>query len=226
MGAVIKVHVFYDRPFWRDDGLSGHVTSDPGLLRLTFDQTPPGRHRGRPGRLHRLAPGVRGRADDGGRPAGRRHRRPRPPLRRAGRATRSAYYERSWLEEEWSRGCYTGMMTPGTWSTLGPGAARARRADPLGRDRDRGDLERLHGRRDPLRRGRGRRGARRGLAGRRVGRGEPTSGRASAPTSSSRRSGSTSSGPTPARGPARPSRAGPAGSTWPPPTCPRRRFTS
>ena len=30
------------------------------------------------------------------------------------------YYERSWLEEEWSRGCYTGMMTPGTWTALGP----------------------------------------------------------------------------------------------------------
>ena len=23
MGAVIKVHVFYERPFWREDGLSG-----------------------------------------------------------------------------------------------------------------------------------------------------------------------------------------------------------
>ena len=29
------------------------------------------------------------------------------------------YYERSWLDEEWSRGCYTGMMSPGTWTALG-----------------------------------------------------------------------------------------------------------
>ncbi|NCX71329.1 MAG: hypothetical protein EBW86_12300, partial [Rhodobacteraceae bacterium] len=31
-----------------------------------------------------------------------------------------AYYEKAWIDEEYSRGAYVGMMTPGTWSTLGP----------------------------------------------------------------------------------------------------------
>jgi monoamine oxidase len=30
-----------------------------------------------------------------------------------------AYYDRSWIDEEWSRGCYVGALTPGTWSSLG-----------------------------------------------------------------------------------------------------------
>jgi monoamine oxidase len=28
-------------------------------------------------------------------------------------------HEKLWLDDEWSRGCYVGMMAPGTWSTLG-----------------------------------------------------------------------------------------------------------
>jgi monoamine oxidase len=31
-----------------------------------------------------------------------------------------AYFERSWLDEEWSRGCYTGMMLLSSFFTLGP----------------------------------------------------------------------------------------------------------
>lgn len=40
MGAVIKVHAVYDRPFWRDEGLNGQLVADEGLLRLTFDDSP------------------------------------------------------------------------------------------------------------------------------------------------------------------------------------------
>jgi monoamine oxidase len=119
MGAVIKVAVWYDRPFWRDDGLSGHATADTGLLRITFDQTDPGSNEGalvgfidsklavaasrlsaEERRATVIADLVRIFGDQASRPAG--------------------YYERSWLEEEWSRGCYTGLMSPGTWFAFGP----------------------------------------------------------------------------------------------------------
>ena len=40
MGSVTKVHAVYDRPFWRDAGLSGQVVADAGLLRATFDDSP------------------------------------------------------------------------------------------------------------------------------------------------------------------------------------------
>ena len=31
-----------------------------------------------------------------------------------------AYFERSWLDEEWSRGCHTGMMSLSSFFMLGP----------------------------------------------------------------------------------------------------------
>jgi monoamine oxidase len=40
MASVLKVNVLYPRPFWRDAGLAGQVTSDTGAVRATFDNTP------------------------------------------------------------------------------------------------------------------------------------------------------------------------------------------
>jgi monoamine oxidase len=31
----------------------------------------------------------------------------------------TAYYERSWADEEYTRGCYTGLMGPGAWTSYG-----------------------------------------------------------------------------------------------------------
>jgi monoamine oxidase len=119
MGAAIKIHAVYERPFWREAGLSGHATSDAGLVHLTFDQSHPDRAEGvivgfidsrhaltaarmtaEERRQVFIADLVRLFGDEASRP--------------------SAYYERAWFEEEWSRGCYVGIMTPGTWYQLGP----------------------------------------------------------------------------------------------------------
>jgi len=119
MGAVIKVHVCYERPFWRDDGFSGHATSDDGMVRLTFDQTHPSSAEG-------MIVGfidARQAIAAGALPAAERRAAVVEDLTRmfGEQANRPlAYYERCWLDEEWSRGCYTGMMTPGTWTALGP----------------------------------------------------------------------------------------------------------
>lgn len=41
MGVLYKVSAIYDRPFWRDDGLTGQAVSDTGPGRTTFDTSPP-----------------------------------------------------------------------------------------------------------------------------------------------------------------------------------------
>ena len=41
MGAVIKCTAIYDRPFWRDAGLSGLSLSDRGPIHVAFDNSPP-----------------------------------------------------------------------------------------------------------------------------------------------------------------------------------------
>lgn len=119
MGSVIKVHLAYERPFWRADGLSGHATADTGFVQVLFDQTHPHREEGmlvgfidsrtaRAASLMTCQERYRTVLADVARIFGEQAAHP------------LGYYERSWLDEEWSRGCYTGMLSPGTWSTLGP----------------------------------------------------------------------------------------------------------
>ena len=48
MGSVTKTFAVYDSAFWREDGLTGQVTSDTGPVRVTFDGSP---RSGRPGVL-------------------------------------------------------------------------------------------------------------------------------------------------------------------------------
>ena len=40
MGAVTKVHVLYESPFWRDDGLNGQIVAPESALGSTFDNSP------------------------------------------------------------------------------------------------------------------------------------------------------------------------------------------
>jgi monoamine oxidase len=113
------VHAVYDEPFWRADGLSGQVTADTGPVRVTFDNSPPS---GSPGVIVGFLE-----ADDA-----RQCSLLTPEARRAavleclatyfGERARTpvAYYEKSWMEEEFTRGCYVGIMAPGTWYSYGP----------------------------------------------------------------------------------------------------------
>jgi len=40
MGAVTKVHVLYEEPFWRTDGLNGQIVAPGSVLESTFDNSP------------------------------------------------------------------------------------------------------------------------------------------------------------------------------------------
>jgi monoamine oxidase len=41
LGAYIRAEAIYDRPFWRDDGLTGQAISTEGLVRATIEGSPP-----------------------------------------------------------------------------------------------------------------------------------------------------------------------------------------
>ena len=118
-GSVIKCMAVYDEPFWRRDGLSGEVTSDVGPAKLLFDNTPPS---GSPGVLLGFLEGARAReygrlsAPDRRAAVLRGFERAFGP--RAGDPNR--FIERSWAEEEWTRGCYGCYMPPGGWTQFGP----------------------------------------------------------------------------------------------------------
>ena len=112
MGSVFKCQAVYDRPFWRDDGLTGQATSDTGPCKITFDNSP---SNGRPGVLIGFIEGQEAR-QWGERSAAARRRAVLESFGRYfGAAARSPrhYEERNWGDEVWSRGCYVGFMPPG-----------------------------------------------------------------------------------------------------------------
>ncbi len=126
-GSVIKCMAVYERPFWRDAGLSGQATSVEGPVKVVFDNSPPD---GSPGVLLGFLEGRQARelgqwTDDARRRAvvGCFER-----LFGASAAAPEAYFDQVWAQEEFTRGCYGCLMPPGAWVSLGP-ALR----EPVGR---------------------------------------------------------------------------------------------
>ena len=126
-GTLTKVAAVYDRPFWRDQGLTGTAVATAGPASLTFDDSPPG---GRPGLLFSFVGG-----DDA-----RRYATMSPPARRASVLAQYAgffgpqarhprdFLETSWSAEQWTRGCPVGIPSPGTLLVYG-----SRLREPVGR---------------------------------------------------------------------------------------------
>jgi monoamine oxidase len=123
MGSVIKCIASYARPFWRDAGYSGEAFSTAGLVRATFDDcSPSGDHAA-------LVAFVVGDA------AKQLSRRPEAERRAAvvaelarlhgpAAAAPTSYLDKDWVADEWSSGCYVGIMPPGLLSETA-GALRA-----------------------------------------------------------------------------------------------------
>ncbi len=117
-GSVIKCFAVYDRPFWRDAGLTGQAVSDEGPVKVTFDNSPPA---GTPGILLAFTEANDGRGLARLSPAARRD----AVLRRLAdyfgpRALEPVrYLERDWMAEEFTRGCYGAHVTPGVWTAYG-----------------------------------------------------------------------------------------------------------
>ncbi len=125
-GTVIKTMAVYDRPFWREDGLSGQAVSETGPARVVFDNSPPD---GVPGVLLGFLEGRLARRWGSQDPVARQEAVLEGHARLFGKRALSPerFIERIWAEEEWTRGCYGCLMTTGGWTEYGS-ALR----DPIG----------------------------------------------------------------------------------------------
>ena len=117
-GSVIKCQAVYDKPFWRDEGLSGYVNSDEGPVKLMYDNSPPDGSKGvllgfiegqEARRASRLSPSARKAAvlANFAKTIGPQAGRPKQ------------FVEKNWSTEEWTRGCYGGFLPPGVWTDYG-----------------------------------------------------------------------------------------------------------
>jgi monoamine oxidase len=127
MGSTIKCVIAYERPFWRTSGLSGEALSDAGPLRAVFDDSS---HDGGHAALVGFIVGDAAKKWHGESAEARRAAVVAQLVRLFGAdaAHPAAYVDQDWMGEEWSRGCYVGVMGPGVWSRWGETLRR-----PVGR---------------------------------------------------------------------------------------------
>jgi monoamine oxidase len=118
MGSVIKIHVAYEKPFWRARGLSGSVASNDRMFNVVFDQSPEDESLGiLVGFMdgdHAVEMSQRG--DNA-----RREQAITDLVHYFGKEAGDpiAYIDQDWTAEEWSRGCYVAHMAPGVMTVFG-----------------------------------------------------------------------------------------------------------
>jgi monoamine oxidase len=123
-GTLTKATAVYDRPFWRDAGLSGQGVTDVGPARTTFDNSPPD------GSVGVLFGFVGGSAYTpwGPLPADQRRAQVLESFAAfVGDQARSPadYFEQDWTKERWTRGCPVAHAGPGVLTKYGPWLRRA-----------------------------------------------------------------------------------------------------
>ena len=119
MGGTLKCHALYDRPFWRDAGLSGEAVLTEGPVSVVFDNTS---HDGAQPALVAFCVGRAAR-DMGRLPEAERRARVLDVLTRcfgAEAASPTEYVDKDWSADPWARGCPTGILPPGVMTTFGP----------------------------------------------------------------------------------------------------------
>jgi monoamine oxidase len=126
-GNLTKVAAVYDRPFWRDAGLTGTAVCTDGFISATFDDTPPG---GTPGVIFGFVGGDQSRVFNQLPGAARRDAVLTQFTQFFGPAAGNpiGYLESSWAAERWSRGCPVAIPGPGALTATGPALRR-----PVGR---------------------------------------------------------------------------------------------
>lgn len=105
MGLVIKVHAVYERPFWREQGLSGTCFSPNLVVQEIYDNTNYGAERGT---LVAFVPDEKADAMFALEPEERRRRILACFAAALGEQALDpvVYYESDWAAEEWTRGAY------------------------------------------------------------------------------------------------------------------------
>eukprot|EP01111_Echinosteliopsis_oligospora_P009453 TRINITY_DN2773_c0_g1_i2.p1 TRINITY_DN2773_c0_g1~~TRINITY_DN2773_c0_g1_i2.p1 ORF type:complete len:456 (+),score=148.79 TRINITY_DN2773_c0_g1_i2:77-1444(+) len=118
MGTVIKTIVIYDKPFWREKGFSAEAISDKGPIFICYDDS------SHDDKRSAIVGFIAGDA------AREWAKQPYEIRRRAvlqcyarwwgeQALTPNYYLEKDWKTEEWSRGCYLGVTSPGTITAVG-----------------------------------------------------------------------------------------------------------
>jgi monoamine oxidase len=117
MGSVIKCFARYERPFWRDAGLSGQAIGDQGPVGVVLDASPDDASEGA---LIVFVLGEQAQRYSGD-PEGRRRDVLAGLARHFGEAAGRPveYVDQDWSREPWSLGCYSGVFGPGVLSGYG-----------------------------------------------------------------------------------------------------------
>ncbi len=118
-GDLIKVTAVYDKPFWRDAGLTGTAVSLNGPVNATFDDSP---QDGSLGVIFGFVGGDEARAFAGASPSARRGAVLKNFVDYFGQRAASPreYFESNWRQEKWTRGCPVAIAGPGTYTGFGP----------------------------------------------------------------------------------------------------------
>ncbi|NUT97322.1 MAG: FAD-dependent oxidoreductase [Saccharothrix sp.] len=114
MGVIYKAIAVYERPFWRDAGLSGEVIALTGLVPAVFDISPPDG----PGHLGFLVPGHRARTLGELSTEDRKATVLRTAAQALGRAalTPVDWHEKSWHDDPHVQGGYSALPQPGRYT--------------------------------------------------------------------------------------------------------------
>jgi monoamine oxidase len=117
-GTLTKVAAVYDKPFWRDKGLTGQAVSIDGLVSATFDDSP---QSGGVGVLFGFVGGDSARTYQRMSPQEGRDKVLGEFAGFFGEEARNAkdYFDTRWTTEQWSRGCPVGIAGPGTLLAYG-----------------------------------------------------------------------------------------------------------
>jgi monoamine oxidase len=118
MGAILKIQAIYDRPFWREAGLSGISQLEDGPLRETFDNSPPS---GSPSLLMGFVSGDQAR-EWVNQPIDKRREAVLASLAAVvgdGALDPIDYLEKDWPREPWSLGGPVAYMSPGVMLNYG-----------------------------------------------------------------------------------------------------------
>jgi monoamine oxidase len=126
-GWVIKVHVAYPAPFWREEGLNGFALSLDDSFNVVLDNSPPD---GSCGVLVGFFEGAHARAAARLSAQERRELVVRTLVKFFGPKAAEPFdiVEKDWSQEEFTRGCYGGRLGAGVWTQFGPAMA-----EPIGR---------------------------------------------------------------------------------------------
>jgi monoamine oxidase len=119
IGSLIKTIAVYEKPFWREQGLNGQVTSDQGPVKVMFDASPAS---GTPGVLLGFIDGNDARALDDTPAAARKAAALKSYVAYFGQqaANPIQYLDQVWAQEVYTGGCPVGVTPPGVLTEYGP----------------------------------------------------------------------------------------------------------